>query len=173
MKRDYKFIIIVGLLFVIIGLLFFKKDNTAVHDAADKQAYETEKGLDVVVQKRGEGEYKNTQNPDIASLTDERTVIAHVKLHGSLPDYYLTKKEARSKGWVASQGNLCDVLPGCAIGGDVFSNRQKILPAKKGRIWYEADLNYDCGRRNADRVVFSNDGLVYVTYDHYKTFREK
>ncbi|MCH5717378.1 ribonuclease domain-containing protein [Niabella hibiscisoli] len=65
------------------------------------------------------------------------------------------------------------MLPGRAIGGDVFSNREGGLPSAEKRKWFEADLNYKCGRRNADRLLYSNDGLVYVTYDHYKTFQQK
>ena len=96
-----------------------------------------------------------------------------VKQKEKLPDYYITKNKARDHGWDAAKGNLCDVLPGRAIGGDVFSNREKRLPAKKGRTWYEADLNYNCGHRNSQRILFSNDGLVYVTHDHYKTFTQQ
>lgn len=109
----------------------------------------------------------------IDELTKEHVVVPYVKRHGKLPDYYITKKEARNKGWIAADGNLCDVLPGRAIGGDVFGNREGNLPARSGRTWYEADLNYNCGRRNADRLLFSSDGLVFVTYDHYKTFEKK
>ena len=112
----------------------------------------------------------NDQNIDI--LTEEKKVTDYLKENGELPDYYITKKEAQREGWVAKEGNLCDVLPGRAIGGDIFTNREKTLPVKKGRIWYEADINYDCGRRNARRVVYSNDGLIFVTHDHYKNFEE-
>ncbi|WP_311316426.1 ribonuclease domain-containing protein, partial [Elizabethkingia miricola] len=60
-----------------------------------------------------------------------------------------------------------------AIGGDVFGNREGLLPKKTNRTYYEADLNYNCGNRNADRLIMSNDGLVYVTKDHYQTFTQK
>ena len=113
---------------------------------------------------------QNTQSIDV--LTEEKRVTDYLKENGELPDYYITKKEAQREGWVAKEGNLCDVLPGRAIGGDIFTNREKTLPVKKGRIWYEADINYDCGRRNARRVVYSNDGLIFVTHDHYKNFEE-
>lgn len=121
-------------------------------------------------------DYKESQvfnSDDISDLTDERIVIAYLKKHNKLPDYYITKNQARKKGWVANQGNLCDVLPGKAIGGDRFGNREGRLPKKSGRQYFEADLNYDCGRRKADRVVYSNDGLVYLTKDHYKTFQKQ
>ena len=112
----------------------------------------------------------NDQNIDI--LTEEKKVTDYLKENGELPDYYITKKEAQKKGWVAKEGNLCEVLPGRAIGGDIFTNREKTLPVKNGRIWYEADINYNCGRRNAQRIVYSNDGLIFVTHDHYKNFEE-
>lgn len=108
----------------------------------------------------------------IDELTKEAVVVPYVKEHQKLPDYYITKSEARRLGWIASEGNLCNVLPGKAIGGDVFTNREGSLPAGK-RKWFEADLNYNCGRRNADRLLFSSDGLIYITYDHYKTFQQR
>ncbi|ANH82426.1 ribonuclease [Niabella ginsenosidivorans] len=119
---------------------------------------------------------KNIQPPSQASveeLTKESAVVPYVKQNGHLPDYYITKREARSKGWEPSKGNLCMVLPGRAIGGDIFSNRERSLPEKQGRKWFEADINFSCGRRNADRLLFSSDGLVFVTKDHYRTFQEK
>lgn len=107
----------------------------------------------------------------IDQLTEENTVIEYVKANHQLPDYYLTKGEARKKGWVASKGNLCDVLPGKAIGGDYFSNREKTLP--KGNKYYEADVNYNCGNRNADRIVFTKEGDVWLTKNHYKSFEKQ
>lgn len=109
----------------------------------------------------------------IGTLTSEAVVVPYIKKTGQLPDCYITKQDARKKGWIAAEGNLCEVLPGRAIGGDIFTNRQKVLPSKSGRTWYEADLNFTCGRRNADRVLFSSDRLVFVTKDHYQTFEEK
>ncbi len=104
-------------------------------------------------------------------LTNEKLVIDFVKSNKKLPEYYLTKAEARKRGWVASEGNLCEVLPGKAIGGDKFSNREKTLPA--GAQYFEADVNYNCGRRNADRIVFTKNGEVYLTKNHYKTFEKQ
>ena len=115
----------------------------------------------------------NTSSNNIDELTNDELVVKYLKEHGELPDYYITKSEAKSLGWVPSKGNLCEVAPGKAIGGDIWTNRQKSLPTKSGRKYFEADLNYNCGNRNADRVVFSNDGLVFVTFDHYRSFEEK
>ncbi|WP_332032876.1 ribonuclease domain-containing protein [Kaistella sp.] len=108
---------------------------------------------------------------NIDELTEEKLVIDYVKANRKLPDYYLTKGEARSQGWVASEGNLCDVLPGRAIGGDKFSNREKTLPT--AAQYFEADVNYNCGRRNADRIVFTKNGDVWLTHDHYKSFQKQ
>ncbi|MFB6325112.1 hypothetical protein HA42_18290 [Pantoea deleyi] len=110
--------------------------------------------------------------PDIATLTDARTVARWVLQHQHLPDYYLTKNDARKRGWNPEKGNLCDVLPGKAIGGDRFANREKRLPTRAGRQWYEADVNYRCGHRDADRLVYSSDGLVFLSTDHYRSFRQ-
>lgn len=104
----------------------------------------------------------------IEELTNDEKVISYVKSNHKLPDYYITKSEAKNQGWIASKGNLCDALPGKAIGGDKFSNREKQLP--KGEQYYEADVNYNCGNRGADRIVFTEDGDVWLTKNHYKSF---
>lgn len=107
----------------------------------------------------------------VDQLTEEKIVINYVKQHHQLPGYYITKNEARKQGWKASKGNLCEVLPGKAIGGDKFSNREKTLP--QGEQYFEADVNYQCGNRNADRIVFTKNGDVYLTKNHYKSFEKQ
>ena len=97
---------------------------------------------------------------------------AWLKYFGELPDYYISEDEAKLLGWVSIYGNLDKVAPGKMLSKGIYKYRGDILPAKKGRIWYEADINYKGGYRNKQRLVFSNDGLVFVTYDHYKTFAE-
>ncbi|MBN6029812.1 ribonuclease domain-containing protein [Pantoea ananatis] len=112
-----------------------------------------------------------TSASDIAALTDVRTVARWVLQHQQLPDYYITKKQARRLGWNPAKGDLCEVLPGRAIGGDRFSNRERKLPERADRQWFEADVNYRCGHREADRLVYSSDGLVFLSTDHYRTFK--
>ena len=90
-------------------------------------------------------------------------------MHHVLPDGYITKNEARSLGWEERKGNLAEVAPGKAIGGDRFQNREKHLPDAPDRIWYEADLDYNGGYRGPKRLLYSNDGLIYYTLDHYET----
>ncbi|AZA77543.1 ribonuclease N [Chryseobacterium sp. G0186] len=107
----------------------------------------------------------------IDQLTEEKTVISYVKQNHKLPDYYITKNEARNQGWNPSKENLCEVLPGKAIGGDKFGNREKRLP--DGEKYFEADVNYQCGGRNADRIIYTKDGDVYLTKNHYKSFEKQ
>lgn len=105
---------------------------------------------------------------DIATRTGAQHVADYLHQHQRLPDYYLTKNAARKRGWEPAKGNLCTILPGYAIGGDRFANREKILPERAGRHWFEADVNYRCGRRGTDRLLYSSDGLIYLTQDHYR-----
>lgn len=99
-------------------------------------------------------------------------VAVYLTLYDALPDNYLTKKEAQTLGWDSRQGNLWDVAEGCSIGGDRFGNYEGLLPEKEGRRFTECDIDYDGGYRGAKRLIFTNDGLMYYTADHYKTFDE-
>lgn len=99
-------------------------------------------------------------------------VDVYLMKYWKLPDYYVTKEVAKSAGWVSWKGNLDDVLPTSMIGGNVYKNRDGKLPQANGRIWYEADINYDGGFRSRHRILFSNDGLIFASYDHYQTFYE-
>ena len=89
-----------------------------------------------------------------------------------LPENYITKKEAQALGWDTRKGNLWKVADGCSIGGDRFGNYEGLLPDAKGRRWTECDIGFDGGYRNGQRIVFSNDGLIYYTADHYQSFDE-
>ena len=104
------------------------------------------------------------------SYTDKESVALYIHLYGHLPGNYVSKTKARKAGWESEEGNLWDVLPGKSIGGSEFYNDEGELPDKKGRRWTECDIDYEGGYRNAKRIVFSNDGLVYYTDDHYRTF---
>ncbi len=90
---------------------------------------------------------------------------------GRLPPRYATKAEAEKLGWRPGQ-DLCKAAPGRAIGGDRFMNRERQLPDRQNRVWREADLDYACGARGAKRLVYSSDGLKFVTIDHYWTYQE-
>ena len=90
---------------------------------------------------------------------------------GILPDYYITREEAIALDWKSSKP-LAKYAPGKMLFGGIYYNTEGRLPSAPGRIWFEADINYYSGKRNGHRVVFSNDGLVFVTYDHCITFYE-
>jgi hypothetical protein len=85
-----------------------------------------------------------------------------------LPPRYVTKDQAKAHGWRG--GGLCTLWPGHVIGGDNFHNFGAVLAAAPGRIYREADLDSDCRSRGPKRLVFSNDGRIYVTVDHYNSF---
>ena len=165
--------IIIVLLLVIVVLLAY---NTFSHKGNSPKNETAQVNSSVSAQTETQTKPQVTetsQQQSIEELTNEKVVVPYVKEHGKLPDYYITKREAKSQGWNPAEGNLCDVLPGRAIGGDVFTNRERSLPTQSRRVWYEADLNFNCGNRNSDRLLFSTDGLVYVTHNHYKTFEQQ
>ncbi len=100
-------------------------------------------------------------------------VANYLRQHdGELPCNYITKKQAERLGWDSSAGNLAEVAPGKSIGGDTFSNREGLLPKASGRKWHEADINYTSGFRGANRILYSTDGLIYKTTDHYRSFQQ-
>ncbi|MDY0234724.1 MAG: ribonuclease domain-containing protein [Gudongella sp.] len=99
-------------------------------------------------------------------------VALYLHTYNRLPENYITKSEANELGWDSQEGNLWDVADGYVIGGDNFGNREKLLPIKEGRKYYEADVNYEGGYRGADRLVYSDDGLVFYTEDHYESFEQ-
>ena len=104
--------------------------------------------------------------------TSKEDVALYLHLFGHLPDNFITKKEARELGWVSKEGNLGKVAPGKSIGGDYFGNYEGLLPEKKGRNYYECDIDSTGGYRGAKRIIYSNDGWIYYTEDHYQTFEE-
>ena len=107
------------------------------------------------------------QSPTYSSKDD---VASYLHLYGHLPDNYITKQDAQKLGWESSQGNLWDVAPGKSIGGSRFGNYEGLLPESDSRQYYECDIDYNGGFRNEKRIVYSNDGLIYYTEDHYESF---
>ncbi|MDO4192957.1 MAG: ribonuclease domain-containing protein [Erysipelotrichaceae bacterium] len=96
-------------------------------------------------------------------------VALYLYQYGKLPSNFMTKKQARRKGWTS--GALNRKIKGKCIGGDVYSNYEGNLPDVDGRIYYECDINTLHERsRGAERIIYSNDGLIWYTPDHYETF---
>lgn len=105
-------------------------------------------------------------DPGVVTAQDLATYLDR---EGRLPDDYLTKDQARDRGWDPQKGNLWEVVPGAAIGGDRFYNREGLLPPN---TYYEADLAYAGGHRGPCRLVYAKGGPYYETRDHYKTFAQ-
>lgn len=108
--------------------------------------------------------------PDEDGAYDSKEELAlYIHTYGHLPKNFVTKSEAEAAGWTG--GSLDRVMPGMAIGGNRYHNREGLLPTAKGRTWTECDVN-SVGRssRGPERIVFSNDGLIYYTPDHYESF---
>ncbi len=110
-----------------------------------------------------------TKIDEDGTYTSKDDVALYIHTYGHLPKNFVTKSEARAKGWEG--GSLEDYFPGCSIGGDKFGNREGVLPKKNGRTYTECDIDTKGKKsRGAKRIVFSNDGLIYYTDDHYETF---
>lgn len=98
-------------------------------------------------------------------------VALYIHTYNRLPKNFITKKEARSLGWEG--GSVEKFAQGKCIGGDRFYNNEEILPVKSGRTYTECDIDtLGKNSRGAKRIVFSNDGLIFYTENHYETFEE-
>ncbi len=106
---------------------------------------------------------------EFGSYTTKEDVGLYLATYGRLPDNFITKTDARALGW--SGGGLDDYSYGKCIGGDRFGNNEGLLPDAAGRTYYECDIDtLHEDDRGAKRIVYSNDGLIYYTDDHYESF---
>lgn len=107
--------------------------------------------------------------PEDGEYTTKEDVALYLHLYGHLPENFITKKEAKALGWPG--GDLTPYAPGKSIGGDHFGNYEGSLPEKEGRSYRECDIDtMNATRRGARRIIYSNDGLIYYTGDHYESF---
>ena len=103
------------------------------------------------------------------TYTTKEDVALYIHTYGHLPENFITKKQAQALGWEG--GSLEPYAPGKCIGGSCFGNYEGTLPEKDGRTYTECDIDtLGASKRGAKRIVFSNDGLIYYTEDHYETF---
>ena len=116
-----------------------------------------------------------TPGPDEETVTEDGRydtkdeVALYIHTFGHLPSNFVSKSAARKAGW--NGGSLEKYFPGCSIGGDVFLNREGLLPRTRGRTYYECDIGTTGKKsRGAKRIIYSNDGLIYYTDDHYDSF---
>lgn len=100
---------------------------------------------------------------------DKENVALYIHTYGKLPPNYISKNEAEDLGWEG--GSVERYAEGKCIGGSKFGNYEGLLPKKDGRQYYECDIDtLGEDSRGAKRIVYSNDGLIYYTEDHYETF---
>lgn len=104
--------------------------------------------------------------------TGHEQVAAYLHAYGELPINYIVKDDAYDLGFSAKKDNMGVVAPDFAIGGDRFGNREVLLPKKKGRQYYECDVDMVGGKRGDCRLVYSDDGLIFFTDDRYASFIE-
>lgn len=103
------------------------------------------------------------------SYTSKEDVMNYLIEYGQLPNNFITKKEAKKLGW--SGGSLEPYAPGKCIGGDYFGNYEKVLPVVSGRTYHECDIDtLNAKSRGAKRIIYSDDGQIYYTDNHYKSF---
>ncbi len=153
-KNNGKFTSILIFILAFIYVFFLSGDDTAAPQKNDPANHNTQTGTEEIIR---DGYYYSRE-----------AVTAYIATYGTLPPNYITKQEARNLGWDSDEGNLWEVADGMVIGGDSFGNREGILP--KGVKYYECDVNYYGGYRGDDRIVYSSDGNIYFTTDHYQTF---
>ena len=105
--------------------------------------------------------------------TDKEHVAAYLRAYHKLPPNYISKKDAQNLGW-SGNGNdsIWKYAPGKSIGGSRFGNYEGQLPDREGRRWFECDIDYNGKSRGVKRIVYSSDGLIYYTEDHYNTFED-
>ncbi len=157
--------IIIALMFIFGAMFFFNKASVEKTSQAAPQ-------ITAAVQ-NGHKQLRSdkvTVKQEVGrAYTGKAEVALYIHTFHKLPGNFITKNEAKKLGW-NQKGTLDKLAPGKSIGGDHFGNYDRKLPVKEGRSWKECDIDYHSGNRNAKRIVYSSDGLIYYTGDHYQTF---
>lgn len=146
---------------LLIVCMFFSFGACSKHDAI--RAYSESKITE-------ETQNQTTQQiREDGTYTSKEEVAAYIHTYGHLPGNYISKKEAKKLGW--NGGSLEPYAPGKSIGGDYFGNYEGRLPETDERSYTECDIDTrGKNNRGEKRIVFSNDGLIYYTEDHYNSF---
>lgn len=174
--RNNKILPILLLALALVWFLLPSPDSGALPTPASQLSLVTARPVEAAAAKTPaptEARPSPTAAPELpdedGTYTEAEDVALYVHTYGHLPSNFMTKKEAREQGWTG--GALDRVVPGMSIGGDYFGNYEGKLPKAKGRQWTECDVGPNVGRSRPDgRLVFSNDGLIYYTADHYESF---
>lgn len=147
-----------------------EEQSTAAADNAPsaEAAQSTTADASAATPETSEGSQPESLQED-GTYSSRDDVALYIHTYGHLPGNFITKKEARELGW--SGGSVEDYAPGKCIGGDHFGNYEGLLPEKSGRSYTECDIDtLGSSGRGAKRIIFSNDGLIYYTDDHYASF---
>ena len=140
-----------------------------VEDVAEEAADEAADILEEIAKPKAEPEEEPPLLDEHGTYDSKEDVALFIHLYGRLPDNYMTKKDAEALGWEG--GSLERYAPGMCIGGSRFGNYEGLLPEAKGRSYTECDIDtLGANSRGAKRIVFSNDGLIFYTDDHYESF---
>ena len=151
---------LLALILVALSVFFGMPEDTA-------QVAETYPVESIAIQQLLEEPETEAAIDPLGSYTSKEEVALYIHLYGELPMNFMTKKHAKALGWEG--GALEPVAPGMSIGGDYFGNYEGLLP--EDREYTECDIDTrGKDNRGAKRIVFSDDGLIYYTEDHYKTF---
>ena len=149
-----------------------QEDESGTEEAVRPSQQETEEQMETQsdTQVQTEADTKAEAPIDVnGSYTTKEDVSLYLYTYDHLPQNFITKKEAEALGWQG--GSLEPYAPGKCIGGSRFGNYEELLPEKEGRQYYECDIDtLGADRRGAKRLVYSDDGLIYYTADHYETF---
>ncbi len=153
------------------------------YDETDSGQTETSEPESTEVESGNAGSVETEPEEPVSAEEDSKTIVIdgvyttkedvslYIHIYGTLPSNFMTKKEAQALGWEG--GSLDEFAEGKCIGGDRFGNYEKRLPEKKGRKYQECDINtLHKKKRGAERLVFSNDGLIFYTPDHYETWEQ-
>jgi len=157
-------------------------DEKYMYEDTETQS-ETSEITEIIISETSITEYSETEAVTESSIkqlsvekdgryTTPEDVAEYIHTFGTLPSNFITKKEAQKLGWNNKEGNLWEVTDQMSIGGDYFGNYEGLLPEADGRKYTECDVNYEGGYRGGERIVFSNDGLIFYTNDHYESFTQ-
>ncbi len=151
-------------------------DSTSTTPTSDTSSSTTEPSSEAVsdtIEATTEATTEPTTTEAVPAIDEDGcyTTVEDVSLYlhtyGKLPENFITKNEARDLGWPG--GSLEPYAPGKCIGGDRFGNYEGLLPTD--RQYFECDIDtLGASSRGAKRIVFSEDGLIYYTDDHYESF---
>ncbi len=172
------------LLIIVVGFIVYQKyiqpqnpSGEPVSTAAVITSADTGSAVSEDSKTEAKTEAKTDARTEQASIkengvyTSKEDVALYIHTFGKLPSNFITKDEAEALGWPG--GSLEKYAPGKCIGGDKFSNREKLLPTAKGRTYTECDIDtLGAKSRGEKRIVFSNDGLIFYTDDHYESFTQ-